>query len=66
MLRALFTFSPLVQVNKSEELYQFGVSGVATKDKMIPVRAEWKPFLHRILHFPFNLRLSIEIHLETH
>jgi hypothetical protein len=29
----LYIFSPLVQVNKSEGLYQFGVSGVATKDK---------------------------------
>jgi hypothetical protein len=28
-----FIVSPLVQVNKSEGLYQFGVSGVATKDK---------------------------------
>jgi hypothetical protein len=26
-------FSPLVQVNKSKGLYQFGVCGVATKDK---------------------------------
>jgi hypothetical protein len=28
-----FTFSLLVQVSKSEELYQFGVSEVATKGK---------------------------------
>jgi hypothetical protein len=28
-------------------------------------RVEWKPCLRRRLHFPFNLRLSIEIHLKN-
>jgi hypothetical protein len=65
MCEPFFTFSPLVQ-NKSEGLYQFGVmwsdgEGVNNTD-----RVEWKPYLHRVLHFPFNLRLSIEIHLKAH
>jgi hypothetical protein len=31
-------------------------------------RVEWKPCLHRRLHFPFNLRLknTLEIHLKIH
>jgi hypothetical protein len=29
-------------------------------------RVEWKPCLRRRLHFPFNLRLIIEIYLKTH
>jgi hypothetical protein len=38
--------------------------GVMTKGKDTD-RVEWKPCLRRVLHFPFNLRLSIEIHLKT-
>jgi hypothetical protein len=30
---------------------------------MIPTELEWKPCLYRILHFPFNLRLIIEVEL---
>jgi hypothetical protein len=29
-------------------------------------RVEWKPCIRRVLHFPFNLRLSMEIHLKPH
>jgi hypothetical protein len=32
---------------------------------MIRLELEWKPCLYRILHFPFNLRLSIENILEN-
>jgi hypothetical protein len=31
---------------------------------MIPLELEWKPYLCWLLHFPFNLRLSIEIYLK--
>jgi hypothetical protein len=55
---------PLVQVNMSEWLYQ-SKSGVEWRRRIKDIgRVEWKPCLRRILHFPFNLRLSIEIHLK--
>jgi hypothetical protein len=31
---------------------------------MIPL--EWKPCLRHMRYFPFNLRLSMEIHLKIH
>jgi hypothetical protein len=60
-------FSPqLVQVNMSERLYQFENDVEWRWRVNDTVRVEWKPCLRRILHFPFNLRLSIEIHLKSH
>jgi hypothetical protein len=65
MLEPFRTFSPLVQVNKSEELYQLGVEEQRQRvDDTIRV-VEWKPCHCQRLHFPFNLRLSGEIHLKT-
>jgi hypothetical protein len=63
----LFLLSPpLVQVNMSERLYQFESDVEWRRRVNDTVRAEWKPCLRRVLHFPFNLRLRIEIHLKTH
>jgi hypothetical protein len=33
---------------------------------LIPIEMQWKLCLCHQLHFPFNLILSIEIHLEAH
>jgi hypothetical protein len=57
-LRALFIFSPpLVQINKSEELYQHGEMAEYRQRVKNTDGVEWKRCLCRILHFPFNLRL---------
>jgi hypothetical protein len=57
---------PLVQVNMSENIIP--IESVVEWQRRIKDtgRVEWKPCLRRVLHFPFNLRLSIEIHLKTH
>jgi hypothetical protein len=57
---------PLVQVNMSERLYQFESDVEWWRRVNDTDRVEWKPCLRERLHFPFNLRLSIEIHLKTH
>jgi hypothetical protein len=64
---ALLTFSPpLVQVNKSEELYQLGEMAEYRQRVSNNDGVEWKRCLCRILHFPFNLRLTQEILMEGH
>jgi hypothetical protein len=50
----------------SERLYQRG--DMAEYRQMVNNTdgVEWKRSLCRILHFPFNLRLRIQIYLKTH
>jgi hypothetical protein len=60
------TFPPLVQVNMSERLYEFESEVEWWQRVNDTDRVEWKPCLRGRLHFPFNLRLIIEIYLKTH
>jgi hypothetical protein len=59
-------FSPIGKGNMSEGLYQFERFVEWRRRVNDIVRVEWKPCLCRVLHFPFNLWLSIEMHLKTH
>jgi hypothetical protein len=62
----LFTFSPNDKINMSED-YTKVESGAEWRRRVNNTdRVEWKPCLRRKLHFPFNLWLSIGIHLKTH
>jgi hypothetical protein len=57
---------PLVQVNMSERLYQSESDVEWWRRVNDTCRVEWMPCLRRRLHFPFNLRLNMEIHLKTY
>jgi hypothetical protein len=54
-----FTFSPVGKINKSERFIPIESFLSNDKGEMILSGLEWKPCLCRILHFPFNSRLSI-------
>jgi hypothetical protein len=57
---------PLVQVNKSEELYQRGEMAEYRQRVKNTDGVEWKRCLCRILYFPSNLRLTQEILMKTY
>jgi hypothetical protein len=56
-----FTFSPMVQMNMSEDYTKVESDAEWRRRVNNTDRVEWKPCLRRVLHFPFNLWLIIRI-----
>jgi hypothetical protein len=60
VFRALFTFSPMVQMNMSKDYTDFERWRNTGKRIDNTDGVEWKRCLCRILHSPFNLRLNTQ------